>query len=108
MSLTISGVSFWKSQENSALYFDFLPTANHYLLQGKFDQIISEPIWQSIKIRLNKNGLLYRWISDGAFEAEIQPGVLFSDVNEIEFNSAVDPKFNGFSAKLDWFEIHRK
>lgn len=100
--------SAWKSQEKSALYFDFLPTANYYLLQGKFDQIISEPIRQSIKIRLNKNDLLYHWISDGTFEAEIQPGVLFSGVNEIEFNSAADPKFDGLSAKLDWFEIHRK
>lgn len=99
--------SAWKTEEESALYFDFLPTENKYLLRGKFD-ILNDPIRQSIKIRLNNIDLSYRWVSDGEFETEIQPGIILAGANEIEFNSTVDPKYYGLSAKLDWFEIQRK
>ena len=99
--------SAWKTQEKSSLYFDFLSTSKYYLLRGKFDIMVNDAIRSSLKIRINNKELTYRWISDGKFEAEIPLGVMINGINEIEFNSSVDPKYYGLSARLDWFEIQK-
>ena len=100
--------SAWKSQERSSLLFNFSPTNKPYVLQGKFDLIVSEPIQKSIRIILNGHGVDYRWVDYGKFEADIPYGILVHGQNKIEFNSATDPRYYGLSARLDWFEVRQR
>jgi hypothetical protein len=99
--------SAWKSQERSSLLFDLAPTHQPYVLQGRFDLIVSESIRKSIRIILNEHDVDYRWLADGRFEADIPYGILIQGQNKIEFNSATDSSYYGLSARLDWFEVHQ-
>lgn len=95
----------WKSQERATLLFDFTPTDKIYRVEGLFDVIISQPIKDSIRIRLNGHDLAHRWGDGSRFEASIPAGILISGPNTIEFYSATDPDLYGLSARLDWFEV---
>ena len=100
--------SAWKSQERSTLLFDFTPTDENYWVEGQFDLIISQPIRDSMGIRLNGRDLNHQWIDDNHFEAWIPAGLMISGVNTIELNSATDPNYYGLSARLDWLEVSVK
>lgn len=98
----------WKSQGNSSLIFNLVPTDKPYVLRGEFDSIVSKSIRNSIKIRLNGHDLEYRWMEDGKFLAEFPEGILEQGLNRAEFNSATDVNYFGLSARLVWFEVHQR
>jgi hypothetical protein len=97
--------SAWKTQENATLLFDFLPRKSPYILRGKFAEIISTPVLESIQIRLNQHLIPYRWLANGEFEAAIPFNLLLSGSNTLAFHSIIDPDYYGLSIRLAWFEI---
>jgi len=100
--------SAWKTHGHSSLLFDMVPTGKPYVLEGRFDLIVSDAIRESIHIRLNGHDLQYRWTGDGKFTAEIPKDILKRGENKAEFNSATDENYFGLSARLDWFEVHQR
>jgi len=98
--------SAWKTLEHSSLLFQLKPDDRPYVIEGKFETIISEPIRESIAIRINGQDLMHRWMENGKFIAFIPQGILKYGKNRVEFNSATDANYYGLSARLDWYEVH--
>ena len=95
----------WKTQETASLLFDLAPAQERYVLQGVFTALVSDAIRASVRIRINKVAVDLRWITVGAFEADIAQGILRQGVNTIEFESAIDPNYHNLSVQLSEFEV---
>ena len=99
--------SAWQSQGNSSLYFEFLPTKDHYVLTAKFvrHRKLHIDIRASTYVRINQINIPLHWNSATEFEATIPSGVMVAGLNRIDFNSKIDPTYYGLSSKLAWFEV---
>jgi len=95
----------WKSQENASLLFNFSPQNKPYLLRGKFDVILNEPIRKSIKLTINQHNISYDWVGQNEFQAQIPWDFLITGINNINFYSDVDHNYYDLSIKLASFEI---
>ena len=95
----------WKSQERSRLLFPLEPLERPYALTGRFDIILGAEIQNSISVQVNGVGIPITWTQDYRFEAPIPQGTLHSGINTIEFDSTIDAKASGLSAKLSEFEV---
>ncbi len=97
--------SAWKAQENATLLFDLQPRKSTYSLQGQFGFFISEAVRNSVQIYLNDHLISYQWLSLNKFSAVIPADVLSTGHNKITFHSVTEPKINGLSLSLAWFEL---
>jgi hypothetical protein len=95
----------WKTNEDSCLYFDFIPREVPYRFTAHFEGDMS--LLKDSQVRLNGESLsLLR--PSGDIEADIPSHVLRTGENSLCIRMPVNPDFYGFSMRLVNVEIARK
>jgi hypothetical protein len=99
----------WKNEKYSNLVFEFKPDSEKiYELRGDFTIFAGAAPKSSMVITLNGTELSLQWSDNGEFHAMINPGVLKSGSNNLEFNSPTDDNYYGLSARLAGIHIARQ
>lgn len=97
--------SIWKNAPRASLIFDLQPTPGAYSISGLFNAFANEKIRGEIQVLVNGTSIPVQWNADGSFGGDLNPDVLKSGKNVLEFVSPVDDNYYGLSARLDWVKI---
>lgn len=95
----------WITGDAATLYIQLAPSAGRYLLNGRFDGFASDKVREGMRVEVNGQEVPLAWTPDGHFGAFVPPGLLRRGRNELEFSPAIDPGFEGLSARVDWLAL---
>lgn len=96
----------WKANEDSYLYFDFVPQEVSYRFTAKFEGDMS--LLKDSRVQLNGQELSLLRPSEGVVEAEIPSHVLRMGENSLYIWMHTNPEYYGLSMRLAKVEIARK
>ncbi|MDM8190705.1 hypothetical protein EVS84_00700 [Pseudomonas koreensis] len=100
--------SAWKNAPHATLNFDLAPTPGPYAISGLFNAFANEKIRAEMQVLVNGTVIPVQWSADGSFGGDLNPQLLKTGRNVIEFVSAVDNNYYGLSARLDWVKIAKQ
>ncbi|RON53523.1 hypothetical protein [Pseudomonas frederiksbergensis] len=100
--------SAWKNAPRASLNFDLTPTPGAYVISGLFNVFANEKIRGEMQVMVNGSLIPVQWSPDGGFSGSVNPEILKSGANVIEFVSGVADNYYGLSARLDWVKIAKQ
>ncbi|WKV88406.1 hypothetical protein LJU32_23735 [Pseudomonas sp. B21_DOA] len=89
----------------ASLYFDLEPKNAPYVLSGFFDAFPNEASRSNMKFRINGSEIPVEWSEVGKFTGAVDPKLLKTGRNVLEFETVPNHDYYGYSARLDWVKI---
>lgn len=95
----------WMNAPKASLYFDLEPKNARYTLSGFFDAFPNEASRSNMKFRINGTEIPVEWSEVGKFSGAVNPALLKSGRNVLEFETIPNTDYYGYSARMDWVKI---
>ncbi|WP_447798329.1 hypothetical protein [Pseudomonas moraviensis] len=95
----------WMNAPQASLYFDIEPKNAPYVLSGFFDAFPNEASRSNMKFRINGAEIPVEWSEVGKFTGAVDPKLLKTGRNVLEFETVPNHDYYGYSARLDWVKI---
>jgi hypothetical protein len=95
----------WMNAPKASLNFDLEPKKAPYVLTGFFDVFPNEASRSAMKFRINGTEIPVEWSEVGKFTGTVNPELLKSGRNVLEFETISNSDYYGYSARMDWVKI---